>query len=930
MRDQLGDGLTARPEQRSIEQVAQQVTQKLLPLFAQESRHLEPATREAITLAVARTLITGKIDADLLLQQRLDPTRLVNTLVAKAPESSAAFSPDETSLYRRLLTESCRHLVGIANHFAGYEILVDRRLLTGQEQVLAQLARLLAEPDERSRTCAGAYRTQLSKQLNKFEQIGIDYAQRATDRQPLAVAYVALRLMQGDGSSYEELPARHARRYQQDDGFEAERLRRTIGSIQEMLAYAPRLVIQGQPGSGKSTLLRWLAIQIAQRSLSQEHPALASWDECIPFYIQLRTFVNKPLPTPSEWPTHQVRQLALKAPDTWMHEVLSDGRAVVLIDGVDETPEGQRAELLQWLQELISTYPWARYIITSRPAAIKLWPEWIDWSRSSGFLTLSLQEMELEQSFHFIEQWHDALQQSLSDAAQREEVAALAEPLKQLVRQRDALRRLARNPLLCSMICALHREHSHTMPQNRIKLYQDCVEMLMHRRDAERKVGSLADYPPLTNIHEEVVLRDYAHHLMLIGESEEDQRDADRYFEELLQRINLPGWTGARLRHYFVARTGLLFEPGEGRIAFAHRTFQEFLAAREIVKKNEIRMLINKARDDQWRETILLTIGIPEINAKQSDLLLNGILNKAHELTTPRYRYELYLLAVACLETAIYLTPPMRRHILAKAAALIPPRNDDAIALIVKGGDPMVELLRLNPDYSFKKMARCVEALITIGSEQALDAVVEYATSPIYEYPEAWSLRRAVVRGLFTFEPRYYCQRVLVHVSMLDLTSTPLSDSELVHFQDLPRLQSLDLAYTQVNDASLSYLRNLRTLHLLDLSSTQISDTGLYHLSNLAELRDLSLINTQVTDLGLFHLQSLTKLQSLDLDSTQVTDVGLPYLQNFITLQSLDLDSTDVSDVGLIHLQSLERVMHFLRGLRLFPTRERQVTMGIH
>ncbi|MCE7984761.1 MAG: NACHT domain-containing protein [Caldilinea sp. CFX5] len=563
VRDQIGDGLTSRPEQPSIEQVAQQVTQKLLPIFAQESRNLDPATREAIVLAVAQTLATSKIDADLFFQR---PGRL-----------------------------------------------------------------------------------------------------------------------------------------RRDADFAAERPQRVVGSIQEILTYAPRLVIQGQPGSGKSTMLRWLAIQLALRTLSQEQPALASWDDCIPFYLQLRTFANKALPTPSEWPTLQVRQLALKPPDRWMHEVLSDGRAVVLIDGVDETPEGQRAELLQWLQEVMNAYPWARYIITSRPAAIKLWPEWIDWSRSSGFLTLSLQEMELEQCFHFINQWHDALQQSLPDAAQREEVAALAEPLKQLVRQRDALRRLARNPLLCSMICALHREHPHTMPQNRIKLYQNCVEMLMHRRDAERKVGSLADYPPLSNIYEEVILRDYAHHLMLNGESEEDLRDADHYFDELLQRVNLPGWTGERLRHYFVARTGLLFEPAEGRIAFAHRTFQEFLAAREIVKKNEIRMLINKARDDQWRETILLTIGIPEIDPKQSDRLLNGLLNRADELTTARYRHELYLLVVACLETAIYLTPPMRRHILAKAAALLPPRNNDAVALIAKGGDPMVGLLRFDPRYSLKK-----------------------------------------------------------------------------------------------------------------------------------------------------------------------------------------------------------------------------------
>ena len=151
-------------------------------------------------------------------------------------------------------------------------------------------------------------------------------------------------------------------------------------------------------------------------------------------YIQLRTFVNKPLPTPAEWAALQVRQLALKPTETWMHELMNDGRALVLIDGVDETPEAQRADLLQWLQELISTYPFARYIITSRPAAIKIWPAWIDWNRSTGFLTLSLQEMELEQSFRFIDQWHAALQKHNPDPEQCAEIQALADPLKQLVR----------------------------------------------------------------------------------------------------------------------------------------------------------------------------------------------------------------------------------------------------------------------------------------------------------------------------------------------------------------------------------------------------------------------------------------------------------------------------------------------------------------
>ncbi len=872
VRDRIGDSLSGHDSDPNVEQIAAQVMQKLTDFLVHEGRALSQETQEVVLFSVGRTLALGKIDADWIIQQRIDPTRMVEALTTGHANQTVALSEDERSLYRRLLHESCRQLANLANLFASYEPLVDRNILHGQDRLLAQMARLLAEPDERSRRFEDAYRQQLGNQLNKFEQIGIDYAEKNASRQSLDVAYVSLRLSDEMGSHRQSRLDGSRQRFSDERD---ERPIRTVGSIQEMLSHAPRLAIQGQPGSGKSTLLRWLAVQTAQHALSTEHPALASWDDCVPFYLQLRSFVNKPLPNPLDWATQQVDQLALKPPEDWMHGLLSDGRALVLIDGVDETPEAQRPELLDWLQKLVKNYPWARFLITSRPAALKLWPEWIEWSREAGFLTLSLQEMELEQSFGFIEQWHDALLRTLTEPSERNEVSKLAEPLKQLLRQRDPLRKLARNPLLCSMICALHREHPDDMPQNRIRLYQDCVELLMYRRDAKRKVGSLADYPPLSNVHEEVILRDYAHHLMLNGESEEDTRDADRYFDELLQRVNLQGWSGEKLRHYFVARTGLLTDPAEGRIAFTHRTFQEFLAAREIVKRNEIGMLLKRARNDQWRETILLTIGIPEISAKQSERLLTGLLNRADELTTANARHELYLLAVACLETAIYLSPPMRRHILDKTTSLIPPRNNEAIALLARGGDPLVERLRLNPQHSLKKMARCVRTLIAIGSEQSLAAIADYATSPFYVDEKAWALRQAIASGLFAFDPKYYCQRILHQVATVDLSSTQVSDAGLAHLAGLSGLQSLSLWNTKVSDAGLAHLARLSGLQSLSLWNTKVSDAGLAHLAGLSGLQSLYLSSTKLSDAGLAHLAGLSGLQSLDLSGTQVKDISL-------------------------------------------------------
>lgn len=98
-----------------------------------------------------------------------------------------------------------------------------------------------------------------------------------------------------------------------------------------MPAQSPRLVIRGQPASGKSTLLRWVAVRTSSRHLHAEAAGLASWDDAVLFYLRLRTVKDGGIPNPRERAQIHSRMLALTAPGGWVHKLLKNGRALVLV-----------------------------------------------------------------------------------------------------------------------------------------------------------------------------------------------------------------------------------------------------------------------------------------------------------------------------------------------------------------------------------------------------------------------------------------------------------------------------------------------------------------------------------------------------------------------------------------------------------------------
>ena len=496
-----GDVVTDRNNRRQLEQVGEQVAARMRPVFDIEAASLDQQGRDTVVREVAATLEQARVTTDLLVACNLDANRLTQHLASLRPDATNLLSATEAALYQRTLSEASASIIPTATQLTGFNGSAFAATLQGQDQLFAMLSELLQRPDAQAEQFEHDYHKAVTRQLDKMEQFGVPRMDALVRRQSLSVAYVTLQVEHRATTKSKSFTK--ARRDQSEIDttlFSAELSDRSLSdsnSLEHVLGRTRRLVVRGDAGLGKSTLLQWIAVRAAH----QDFPShLASWNNCVPFFIRLRERVGKAFPMPEEFPGLVARNIVGDMPQGWVHHQLKTGRAVVLVDGVDELPFEQRADMLAQLEQLVADYPLARYVVTSRPYALKAeqWPEWADWIARENFDQVTLQPMSVPQTESFIDQWHKAFRDTTTDQDEREELEELAPHLKRLLRRRAPLRRLATSPLLCAMICALHRERRQQLPSERIKLYEECVEMLLSRRDEGRRINLDGNYPDMS------------------------------------------------------------------------------------------------------------------------------------------------------------------------------------------------------------------------------------------------------------------------------------------------------------------------------------------------------------------------------------------------------------------------------------------------
>ena len=792
--------LEQRQAQRFFEDLEIPVAKRLQGLRETEFGSVPDNEWTAAVLAAGDSFDRAQLTAEDLFTRDLDPLFLERHIRADAPTATRDLSANGTALYDRLISEGCAYIIEIADKLPRFNAGAFTELLRRDRQIVEMISQVLdripqkAEGEPEAVRFTTAYVRHVATKLDRLELFGLDFE---SPWYPLSLAYVSLRVDTSDS------PDRV--------GDLAETSKR---NIEDKLAANSRTMILGRAGSGKTTILQWIAVRAARSDFTG---VLTHLNGYIPFFVRLREYVGTSLPQPEDFVTDMAPMLTAELPPGWVRSQLRTGRALLLIDGVDELPGNEREKVVVWLQDLIDLFPQIRYVITTRPVAVST--SWLDDLR---FVHTSLEAMPPSLVVAFVHHWHDAACDRLTDD-ESDERARLAEyqgSLLKAIYNDRSLRDLADTPLLAGLLCALNRHLRSQLPRRRSEIYARALTMF-DQRDRTRNIAVSGDVV-LDLAAKTRLLADIALWMVRNGESEIDWETAIGLIARSLSSLPGIAYELQRVLRMLLERSGLLREPASGHLDFVHRTFQEYLAAWAAVDGDVIGELIRNAHDDQWREVLMMAAG--QANYPQTNRLIRGLLRPARSNAVTIQRL---LLAVACLEEVRSLDSELHQAVEEQIPSLLPPQSMDQAEQLSKAGKRLIPLLAQYKPTELIESLFTIRAASLVGGPLALDLI----ESIVVENREhSGQIENELLRAWQYFNLDEYEGRVL---NPMNLTSIIVDDFIRV-IEALSRITSLTeiLVNPFGNDvvqlAPLADLPNLEVLGFADIRARQLQGLGAF------------------------------------------------------------------------------------------------------
>ncbi|EXU63511.1 ATP-binding protein [Streptomyces sp. PRh5] len=694
-----------------LHKLARELVRRAVRAAGPHDPPIGPDEHDSVGQALTRTLhALGDLDMDDVHAFALGPERLAAELSRRAgPDTRRLLSDDAARFHDRLLETACVHLMRFFSRRPGFaaraQIEQSREIREQSEKLDAILRRLpdISRQDEQFEEEYAAYVVECHGRLTIY---GVDLREPDGQDWPLETAYLSLQARPyRDGT--DRVPVVNG-----EPGADRDtETERAPGPAEAVFATQERVLLRGVAGTGKTTLVQWLALSTAQQE--RVPGGLSQLFGRVPFVLPLRTLARKDseLPMPDDFLRWIGCPLVGTEPDGWAARVLRHGRGVLLIDGADEIPKDDRTRVRAWLKKLLAVFPGNLWLLTSRPAALER-----GWLAREGFQEFALAAMRPADMKQFIRRWHTA-----AGASQE-----LGDSLTQSLRSSPELSRLATNPLMCGLICALHRERRGFLPQGRASLYEAALSMLLERRDLEREVYGRSRKPVLDQKSATEPLQRLAYWLIRNERTQLDRPDAVNVVRRLqpsVPRLAEVGTAEEALQH-LLERSGLLREPAPGAVNFIHRTFQDFLGARAVLEERDMGMLVNNAHLDQWEDVVQMAVA--QARHQERADLLTRLRERGDREQDATIQARLRLLALASLEQATRLEPTVREAIEDRAARLLPPRSLREARSLAQTGPLLLGLLPDAKDLEGDEELATVHAICQIGGDAAIPRLREF------------------------------------------------------------------------------------------------------------------------------------------------------------------------------------------------------------
>lgn len=375
-----------------------------------------------------------------------------------------------------------------------------------------------------------------------------------------------------------------------------------------------RLTLLGDPGSGKSSLLQVMVLQWAEY-VAHDLETLEA-----PLLIELKEYArNRRDGSVRDFLEflHHGTGIPCRLDPHSIAERLRNGKACLLLDGLDEVfdPE-QRKEICIDIARFANDYRPARIVVTSRVIGYKA-----QILRDAGFRHFMLQDLDAKQIENFVQRWHALAYPEGPEKREKQE------RLRNAIEDSRAIRELAGNPLLLTMMAILNR--TQELPRDRAGLYEQCSRLLLYQWKAEEALRADDRFKGITLDFKDkhAMLRRVARVMQSMNEGLAgnliSQDQLEHTLEEVLRGLEIqqPKMLARAVIDHLRTRNFILCFVGDGYYAFVHRTFLEYFCASDFLWQFKEERIIDLEylktnlfgvhwSDERWAELLYLIAGM--------------------------------------------------------------------------------------------------------------------------------------------------------------------------------------------------------------------------------------------------------------------------------------------------------------------------------